>query len=126
MMSVARTPEHYDERSLPVELDHIIVYATEPRRSATLLADLLNVPVLPDWGPFVRVQSANGVTLDFMRDDPPFTSQHCAFLVDDDTFDTAHRRHVDAHIPIYADPWRRQPGELFDDRQPHGTKAEKR
>jgi catechol 2,3-dioxygenase-like lactoylglutathione lyase family enzyme len=108
------TARHETERrfGMPVDLDHIIVHATDPRRSATALAELLGVPVLPDWGPFVRVQTSNRVTLDYMRDDPPFTAQHCALLVDDETFDAAHRRLLDAEIPIYADPWRRQPGEI--------------
>ncbi len=44
--------------------------------------------MLPDWGPFVRVQTSNQVTLDYVRDDPPFTEQHCGCLVDDTAFDT--------------------------------------
>jgi catechol 2,3-dioxygenase-like lactoylglutathione lyase family enzyme len=97
---------------MPVDLDHLIVHATDPRRSANLLAELLGVAVLPDWGSFVPVRTSNRVTLDFVRDDPPFTAQHCALLVDDDTFDTAHCRLLDARITTYADPWRRQPGEI--------------
>ena len=97
---------------MPVDLDHIIVHATDPHRSAEVLASLLGTPVLPDWGPFVRVQTSNQVTLDYVRDDPPFTEQHCAFLVDDTTFDAAYQRLVDQHIPIYADPFRRAPGDI--------------
>jgi catechol 2,3-dioxygenase-like lactoylglutathione lyase family enzyme len=97
---------------MPADLDHIIVHATDPRRSAHRLASLLGAPVLPDWGPFIRVQTTNRVTLDYVRDDPPFTEQHCAFLVDDTTFDAAHQRLLDEHSPIYADPFRRTPGEI--------------
>lgn len=97
---------------MPADLDHIIVHATDPRRSAALLAAVLGVPVLPDWGPFARVQTGNRVTLDYVRDNPPFTEQHCAFLVDDETFDAAHRRLVDRRTPIWADPFRRRPGEI--------------
>jgi catechol 2,3-dioxygenase-like lactoylglutathione lyase family enzyme len=97
---------------MPADLDHIIVHATDPHRSARFLASVLDTAVLPDWGPFVRVQTTNHVTLDYVRDEPPFTEQHCAFLVDDTTFDTAHRRLLDEQIAIYADPSRRTPGEI--------------
>lgn len=93
-------------------LDHVIVHATDPRASAAFLAELLGTAVLPDWGPFVRVATANGVTLDFVEDDGPFTVQHCAFLVDDATFDAAHRLLVSRGVPIWADPFHRQPGEI--------------
>ena len=85
---------------MSADLDHIIIHATDPHRSAEFLARLLGTTVLPDWGPFVRVQTTNEVTLDYVHDDPPFTEQHCAFLVDDTTFDTAHRRLLDDCIAI--------------------------
>jgi catechol 2,3-dioxygenase-like lactoylglutathione lyase family enzyme len=97
---------------MSVDLDHVVVHATHPRRSAELLAAVLDVPVLPDWGPFVRVRTGNHVTLDYVRGDPPFTEQHCAFLVDDDTSDAAHRRLRDRRVPIWADPFRRRPGAI--------------
>ncbi len=97
---------------MPADLDHIIIHATDPRSSAQFLAALIGAPVLPDWGPFVRVQTSNHVTLDYVRDDRAFTEQHCAFLVDDTTFDAAHHELVDHGIAIYADPFRRTPGEI--------------
>ena len=97
---------------MAADLDHVIVRATDPRRSAALLAGVLGAPVLPATGSFVRVATGNSVTLDYLRDDPPFTEQHCAFLVDDTTFDTAHQRLVDGRVPIYADARRSQPGEI--------------
>jgi catechol 2,3-dioxygenase-like lactoylglutathione lyase family enzyme len=97
---------------MSVELDHVVVHATRPRRSAELLATVLDVPVLPDWDPFVRLQTSNHVTLDYARGVAPFTEQHCAFLVDDETFDAAHRRLRDRRVPIWADPFRRRPGAI--------------
>jgi catechol 2,3-dioxygenase-like lactoylglutathione lyase family enzyme len=97
---------------LPADLERIVVHATDPRRSAALLAGVLGAALLPDWGLFVRVATGNHVTLDYVHDDPPFTEQHCAFLVDDNTFDAAHRRLLDEHIPIYADRWRLHPGKI--------------
>lgn len=52
---------------MPADLDHIIVHATDPRSSAEFLAALVGAAVLPDWGPFVRVQTSNHVTLDYVR-----------------------------------------------------------
>jgi catechol 2,3-dioxygenase-like lactoylglutathione lyase family enzyme len=97
---------------MPADLDHIVVHATDPRRSAALLAGVLGAAVLPGRGPFVRVTTGNRVALDYVHGAPPFSEQHCAFLVDDTTFDAAHRRLLDEHIPIYADASRRQPGEI--------------
>lgn len=94
------------------DLDHIIVHATDPRRSAALLAGVLGAAVLLDRWPLVRVATGNRVILSYLREDPPFTEQHCAFLVDDSTFNAAHRRLLEQHIPMYADPSRRQPGEI--------------
>jgi hypothetical protein len=99
-------------REMSVDLNHIIVHAAEPRASAQFLAEILDLPVRPAWGPFLPVQTANAVTLDFMRDEGAFTEQHCAFLVDDDAFDTGLRRLHELCACIWADPWRRRPDEI--------------
>ena len=94
---------------MSADLNHIIVHATDPHASARFLADILGAPVLPDWGPFVRMATDNGVTLDYLRDDPPFTAQHCAFLVDDTTFDHGHRSLLERGVATWADPFQQQP-----------------
>lgn len=93
-------------------LDHVIVHARSPRRSAELVASVLGVEVLPDWGPFVRVATRNGVTLDYVRSEPPFTQQHCAFLVDDEAFDDGLRRLLDRGVATWADPFRQNAGSI--------------
>jgi catechol 2,3-dioxygenase-like lactoylglutathione lyase family enzyme len=94
------------------ELNHIIVHSTDPQRSAGLLATVLGAEAKPQMGHFFPVETDNGVTIDFMRDEAPFTAQHCAFLVDDETFDAAHAFLLEQQVSIYADPGRRQPGEI--------------
>ena len=51
--------------------------------SAELLAHLLGLSVGRPVGPFLPVQLANGVTLDFYQSPPgdPIAPQHYAFLV---------------------------------------------
>lgn len=67
---------------MPVELNHTIVAARDRRASAEYLANLLGLEVGPPYGPFLPVETSNGVTLDFMESgDPEITSQHYAFLV---------------------------------------------
>src|SRR3954452_4888906 len=76
---------------MSVQLNHTIVSAHDKHASAAFLAGLLGLEVGKENGPFVPVDVENGVTLDYMnRDD--FTSQHYAFLVDDELFDAAQAR----------------------------------
>ena len=96
---------------MTVELNHTIVPARDKHASAEFLADILGVPVAGEAGPFVQVELGNGVTLDFMnRDD--VTWQHYAFLVDDDTFDAAYKKLLDAGVQTWADPDHNEPGEI--------------
>ena len=69
-------------------LNHIIVPAKDKDASAKFLADILGVKAQPQWGPFRPVQTSNGVTLDFV-DSKDVRTQHYAFLVDDEEFDTS-------------------------------------
>ncbi|GHJ42346.1 VOC family protein [Streptomyces sp. TS71-3] len=98
---------------MSVELNHTIVHARDNRESAEFLASLLGLEIGPEWGPFVPVSTANGVTLDFASIPPEsITLQHYAFLVSDDEFDAAFERIRDRGITYYADPHRKQPGEI--------------
>jgi catechol 2,3-dioxygenase-like lactoylglutathione lyase family enzyme len=93
---------------MTVQLNHTIVPSRDKHASAKFLADILGLPVGAEVGPFVPVELGNGVTLDFMnRSD--VTSQHYAFLVDDATFDAAHRRLLDRGVQTWADPDHHEP-----------------
>jgi catechol 2,3-dioxygenase-like lactoylglutathione lyase family enzyme len=91
-----------------VELNHTIVPAHDKHASARFLADILGLPVGDEVGPFVPVALGNGVTLDFM-DSVSEGSHHYAFLVDDDTFDAAYKRLLDAGVQTWADPDHHEP-----------------
>src|SRR5947208_1719405 len=65
---------------MTVELNHTIIPAKDKWQSAKFLADILNLEAGPEWGHFVPIRTANGVTLDFdTRED--FRPQHFAFLI---------------------------------------------
>ena len=71
---------------MSVELNHTIIPAKDKWVSAKFLADILNLEAGPEWGHFVPVKTANGVTLDFDTR-AEFRPGHYAFLVSDAEFD---------------------------------------
>ncbi|MFF2213527.1 VOC family protein [Streptomyces antibioticus] len=98
---------------MSVELNHTIVHSRDNRESAEFLARVLGLEVGTEWGPFVPVDTANGVTLDFATvPAESIVTQHYAFLVSDDEFDAAFERITAAGITYFADPQGRQPGEI--------------
>ncbi|WP_412539459.1 VOC family protein [Longispora sp. K20-0274] len=98
---------------MSIELNHIIVKVLDKHRSARFLADLLGLQVGRQWGPFVPVQTSNGVTLDFWDNDPSeVVEQHYAFLVSEAEFDAIMARIERAGVTFFADPDRRQPGRI--------------
>ena len=92
-------------------LNHLIVHARDKDASAEFLADILGVTAGPQWGPFRPVQTANGVTLDFINAEKVHTT-HYAFLVDDREFDEGFAKIRKAGIPYYARPDKSGHGEI--------------
>src|SRR6516162_5726833 len=74
---------------MSVELNHTIIPAKDKWVSAKFLADILNLEAGPEWGHFVPVKTANGVTLDFDTREE-LRPGHYAFLVSDAEFDHLH------------------------------------
>ncbi|MEV7287118.1 VOC family protein [Streptomyces sp. NPDC093252] len=97
---------------MTVQLNHTIVAARDKHASARFLADLLGLRVRPEYGPFVPVEIPNGVTLDYMDTSGPITTQHYAFLVSEDDFDTVFDRIRRAGLTYWADPYHRREGEI--------------
>ncbi|MFJ8777224.1 VOC family protein [Streptomyces microflavus] len=98
---------------MSVELNHTIIHSRDNRESAEFLADLLGLEIGPEWGPFVPVVLANGVTPDFATiPEASITRQHYAFLISEAEFDTAFDRIRELGIAYYADPHRKLPGEI--------------
>ncbi|MFH8516300.1 VOC family protein [Streptomyces gelaticus] len=98
---------------MSVELNHTIVHSRDNRKSAEFLAGILGLEIGEEWGPFIPVTTANGVTLDFATiPEASITMQHYAFLISEAEFDTAFARIKDLGVAYFADPHRKRPGEI--------------
>ena len=97
---------------MAVQLNHTIVSARDSHASAGFLAELLGLPAPGRFGPFVTVETANGVTLDFVDTDGDITPQHYAFLISEGEFDEIFGRVRERGLAFWADPGKRQPGQI--------------
>ncbi|MFE7242306.1 VOC family protein [Streptomyces sp. NPDC057580] len=98
---------------MSVELNHTIIHARDNRESAEFLANILGLEIGAEWGPFIPVATANGVTLDFATiPTESITAQHYAFLTSEAEFDTAYACIKELGITYWADPHRKHPGEI--------------
>ncbi|HEX2772824.1 MAG TPA: VOC family protein [Micromonosporaceae bacterium] len=98
---------------MSVQLNHTIVAARDKRASAEFLAEILGLEVGLPYGPFVPVETSNGVTLDFMDSgEDEIAPQHYAFLVSEEDFDAIFGRIQRAGIAFFADPGHRETGQI--------------
>ena len=97
---------------MSVSLNHTIVHCTDKHASATFYTEILGLPEPTTYGPFVVVDVANDVSLDFADDHGPAHPQHYAFLVGEDEFDHIFGRIQERGLAYWADPGRRRPGEI--------------
>ncbi len=98
---------------MSVELNHTIVHARDNRESAEFLAHILGLEVGAEWGPFVPVDTSNGVTLDSPRSRRSRSS--CSTTPSSSPRRSSTRpcaRIKEAGITYYADPHGKQPGEI--------------
>ena len=94
------------------ELNHTIVQSRDKRAGAEFLADLLGLEPPTTYGPFVVVQLANGVSLDFADKLGTPHPQHYAFLVTDEEFDAILGRIVERGLTYWADPFHHEQGQV--------------
>lgn len=98
---------------MSVELNHTIVHARDKQASAEFLGEILGLEVGAPYGPFIPVATNNGVTLDFANSDQdPIATQHYAFLVSEQEFDSIFERIQQAGLAYYAEPGHRGPGQI--------------
>ena len=88
---------------MSIALNHHIVWCRDQGLSADFLTELFDLPPARHWGPFMIVELANGVSLDYHETDGEIASQHYAFLVSDDEFDAIFGRIVEQDIEHWAD-----------------------
>lgn len=98
---------------MPISLNHIIVWSSDPAHSSRFLATILGLPPPVRFGHFEVVQLDNDVTLDFAVSQAPIQSQHLAFLIGEDDFDPILGRIRAQGLGYWADPMRTRPGEII-------------
>ena len=89
---------------MTVQLNHTIVPAQDKTVSATFLADVLGLDAPVPFGPFVCVETANGVSLDYADHAGSFEPAHYAFLVTEEEFDAIFTRVTERGLQYWADP----------------------
>jgi catechol 2,3-dioxygenase-like lactoylglutathione lyase family enzyme len=97
---------------MAVELNHTIVWCKDQQRSAGFLTALFGLPPANRYGPFLVVEVANDVSLDYHEVDGDVVGQHYAFLVGEDDFDAIFGRITERGLDHWADPSLQQPGEI--------------
>lgn len=98
---------------MAVELNHTIVPVRDKKEGAAFIAEILGLAPPQPFGPFMCVETANGVSLDY--DDRWGAGRaHYAFLVSEDEFDAIFSRVRERGLTYWADPGHQREGQLND------------
>jgi len=97
---------------MAVRLNHTIVFASDPTKSAEFLAEVLGLPTPVPFGPFIAVRTDGDTTLDYLVTDREVAWQHLAFLVEEDDFDAIFGRIQERGLTYWADPAHREAGRI--------------
>lgn len=98
---------------MAVELNHTIVHAREAESSALFLSQVLGLAPPRRFGPFIVVDVANGVSLDFLSAEADeIIVEHYAFLVSEAEFDQIFARLQARGVDHFADPRLSRKGEI--------------
>jgi catechol 2,3-dioxygenase-like lactoylglutathione lyase family enzyme len=100
---------------MTVTLNHTIVWCRDKKVSAGYLTDILGLQPPKPWGPFLVVEMGNHLSMDYHEFYEPtgeIAAQHYAFLVSEDEFDQIFARIRAGGQEYWADPGRRESGEI--------------
>jgi catechol 2,3-dioxygenase-like lactoylglutathione lyase family enzyme len=97
---------------MPAQLNHTIVGARDSLASATFLSEILGLPAPVPFGPFQVVNTANGVSLDYIDWDGDMIVEHYAFLVSETEFDEIFGRIQDRGLDFWANPGKSRQGKI--------------
>lgn len=97
---------------MAVQLNHTIVMSRDKRASADFVSQILGLPGPVPFGPFLIVQTDNGVSLDFVEVKGPILPQHYAFLIGEEEFDAVFGRIRERGLQYWADPFHHEPGQI--------------
>jgi catechol 2,3-dioxygenase-like lactoylglutathione lyase family enzyme len=94
-----------------IVLNHTIVSVDDKQASATFLSEILGLRPPEPFGPFLCVETDNGVSLDY-DDRRGAEPQHYAFLVSEEEFDAIFARVTNRGLTSWADPGHTQPNRI--------------
>ncbi len=97
---------------MSIEFNHTLVHAKDIWVAAREVSAVLGLPEPSAYGPFAVLEFDNGASLDFIEDTGEIKAQHYAFLVGEDEFDAIWERLKEQQRPWWADPHKRQPGQI--------------
>ena len=97
---------------MSIQLNHTIIWCRDKATSAGFLTEVLGLPPPTPFGPFLVVQVANAVSLDFHDTAGAIAPQHYAFLVSDADFDLIFARIQARSRAYWADPGKQRIGEI--------------
>ena len=83
--------------------------------SASFLSEVLGLEPPTPFGPFLVVETGNGVRLDFLHTDTEISGQHYAFLVTEQEFGSIFGRIASRELSYWADPGLSRPAEINHD-----------
>jgi len=93
---------------MAIRLNHTIVAAHDKETAAKFLSEILGLPAPSLIDPFAVVRVSDDTSLDYITADGEITSQHYAFLVDENEFDEIFERIRKRSLTYWADPGRRE------------------
>ena len=93
---------------MTIRLNHTIVAARDKESAAKFLTNILGLPAPSMVGPFAVVRVSDDTSLDYIDADGEITSQHYAFLVDENEFDEIFERIRERRLTYWADPGRHE------------------
>ena len=93
---------------MAIRLNHTIVAAHDKETAAKFLSEILGLPAPSLVGPFAVVRVSDDTSLDYITADGEITSQHYAFLVDENEFDEIFERIRERRLTYWADPGRHE------------------
>ena len=97
---------------MSVQLNHTIVHARDARASARFYSEVFGLGEAKPFGPFLDVETANGVTLAILGTDEKYDAQHYAFLVSEAEFDQIFGRVKARGLDYWADPGKKAQGRI--------------
>lgn len=97
---------------MAIRLNHTIVAAHDKEAAAKFVTEILGLPAPVMIGPFAVARVSDDLSLDYIDAGGEITSQHYAFLVEENEFDEIFERICQRRLTYWADPGRRQPAKI--------------